>query len=98
MSGQAAGSIFGTRIETAQGVVLTSEFAEKVSEPGDDMGVHWRIEGAPSMELSVADANGDDTTATAFINRIPDILVAPDGYCTFADLSPLRWHASRSLS
>lgn len=98
LAGQAAGSIFGTRIETAQGVVLTSEFAEKVSEPGDDMGVHWRIEGAPSMELSVADANGDDTTATALINRIPDILVAPDGYCTLADLSPLRWHAPQILS
>lgn len=91
--GSASGTVFKSVVSTREGVVLAADFTEKVSEPGEQPSVYWRLEGEPTFEVTVADAWGDDTTCAAIVNRVADVIDAEPGYLSVADMPLVHWRA-----
>ena len=52
------------------------------------------IDGIPSLRASIpAGVHGDIATCSILTNAIPDVLAAPPGLRTMADIPPVAWYA-----
>lgn len=71
-------------------VVLMLDMAVHAPEPGDhillDMGA-----GSGRIEAHIAGIHGDTATAAVVINAVPQVMKAPAGFLTMADMSLVRF-------
>lgn len=78
-AGQLLGNYVESRITTEEGVNLVCEFVSKMSEEGDTDLNKWEITGTPSINIITEHMQGEITTGSNIINRIPDVINAKAG-------------------
>ena len=78
-AGQLLGNYVESRITTEEGVDLVCEFVSKMSEEGDTDLNKWEIKGTPSINVITEHMQGEITTGSNIINRIPDVINAEPG-------------------
>lgn len=77
--GQLIGNYVESRITTQEGIDLVCEFVSKMSEKGDTDLNKWEITGTPSINVITEHMQGEITTGSSIINRIPDVINAAPG-------------------
>lgn len=87
-----AGNLIGytlyIRVQTEEGIEWIRETTYKTTDPEKEMpATHWYIKGEPNLHITVDDICGEITTSATTVNRIPDVLAAAPGLCTFVDLN-----------
>lgn len=86
------GAVIGLRcnchVETAEGIVWDHaiDFAVTTDLAKEPPITEWYIDGDPPMHIRVDNMTGEVTTAASAVNRIPDVLAAPPGLLTVAEL------------
>lgn len=78
-AGQLLGNYVESRITTEEGIDLVCEFVSKMSENGDTDLNKWEIKGTPSINVITEHMQGEITTGSNIINRIPDVINAEPG-------------------
>ncbi|TEB18031.1 hypothetical protein Psfp_00155 [Pelotomaculum sp. FP] len=74
-------------VQTKENITWESTLIFKVrKDESERTSIEWIIEGDPNLHLIVDDMNGDITTTTSPVNRIPDVINADPGYKTIVDL------------
>jgi 2,4-diaminopentanoate dehydrogenase len=90
-----AGEIVGnndvTTVSTAEGVRLIAELATTAYEPGDRDWFKTTFDATPRVELSHQLLPGPDAVDGTTVNRIPDVIAAPPGIVSTADLPFARY-------
>ena len=84
-------------VTTEEGVTLVLEMTGKVYAPGEADHNTWTITGEPTLTLVNDTLPTHLTTCSTLVNRIPDVIAAPPGYCT-PDQLPMLRHRARDLA
>jgi 4-hydroxy-tetrahydrodipicolinate reductase len=96
-----AGNVIGftdiDSVETVEGITLVLEMTGKVYAPGEADHNTWTITGEPTLTLVNDTLPTHLTTCSTLVNRIPDVIAAPPGYCT-PDQLPMLRHRARDLA
>ena len=77
--GQLLGNYVESRITTEEGIELACDFVSKMSEEGDTDLNKWEIKGVPAINIITEHMQGEITTESNIINRIPDVINAAPG-------------------
>lgn len=77
--GQLLGNYVESRITTEEGIDLVCDFVSKMSEEGDTDLNKWEIKGIPTINIITENMQGEITTGSNIINRIPDVINAEPG-------------------
>lgn len=77
--GQLLGNYVESRITTEEGIDLACDFVSKMSEAGDTDLNKWEIKGVPAINIITEHMQGEITTGSNIINRIPDVINAAPG-------------------
>jgi 4-hydroxy-tetrahydrodipicolinate reductase len=75
---------------TAEGPVLSLELSGRLYRESESDVNEWRVAGEPSLHLLNPAVDTRLTTCTQLVNRIPDLLAAPPGLLTVAELPAPR--------
>lgn len=78
-AGQLLGNYTESVVETEEGVKLSCYFVGKMSEEGDTDLNKWEIIGVPNINVITERMQGEITTGSNIINRIPDVMNAVPG-------------------
>ncbi|MDR3225894.1 MAG: hypothetical protein LBT52_06365 [Clostridiales Family XIII bacterium] len=89
--GNLTGQSFNADVYTEEGLVFYSKMVIKLLGEGEEPGTDWIVSGEPELHISLHDIHGEITTAASAVNRIPDVIAAPPGIVTIADLSYLLY-------
>lgn len=84
--GNMTGNGFDITMTTEEGILLTTSMEVKVMDPGEAPGTSWTVKGKPNLHIELGDVCGEITTSSITINRIPEVVAAPAGIITLADL------------
>lgn len=80
---------------TAEGPVLSLELSGRLFREGESDVNEWRVRGEPELHLLNPAVDTRLTTCSQLLNRIPDLLAAPPGLVTIAELpAPRLRHGS----
>lgn len=82
-----------TTILTKEGMTLSADFYEKLTEPGETGKNEWSVEGTPNLTIKMDEMYGDYTTCTTLVNRIPDVINAKPGYLSPAEMPAAKFRA-----
>ena len=97
-----AGTLVGyadeTYFNTEEGVVLKTLSYFKFAENGERNQFKVSIEGDPDLRFEIEDFHGDVTTSFIMVNRLPDLINAPGGVASVADLPILSFSGPRRLA
>lgn len=92
-----AGSVIGySDIETLftqEGPRLVFEMGGYVYKPGETDINEWTLSGEPNLFMSNGQVDTRTSTCTNFVNRIPDVILAPPGFVTVDRLPAPRYRA-----
>lgn len=80
-------------VVTEEGLRLVFEMTGKVYREGEADSNSWVLTGEPALDLENQVLPTHLTTCATLVNRIPQVLNAPPGYVTVAELPPLRYMA-----
>lgn len=84
-----------TVMETENGVILSADFYEKLTEEGESGKNEWSITGVPNVTLKMDEMYGEITTCVTAVNRIPDVINAKPGYVRPADMPALHFRSKK---
>ncbi len=85
-AGQLLGNYVESRVTTEEGIDLVCEFVSKMSEEGDTDLNKWEITGTPTINVITEHMQGEITTGSNIINRIPDVINAPAGVISASEM------------
>jgi 4-hydroxy-tetrahydrodipicolinate reductase len=77
-------------VETKEGVTARSTAELRLFKPGEVEHSTWRINGLPSVQISVIREDSDIAQASSVLNRVPDVLAAEPGIVPVMEMMPLR--------
>jgi len=77
--GQLRGNYVESRIKTQEGVDLACQFVSTVSVEGLSEENRWTITGTPTINIITEQMQGEITTESNMLNRIPDVINAAPG-------------------
>lgn len=80
-------------VKTAEGPTLALEMTGKVYAEGEADSNAWVLRGEPNLDLQNLVLPTHLTTCGTLVNRVPQVLNAPAGYVTIAELPRLRYMA-----
>ena len=86
--GQLLGNSVESQIITREGIRLTVNFVSKMSEKGDTDYNRWEIKGNPNINIITEHMQGEITTGSSVVNRIPDVINAPAGVISASEMEP----------
>ena len=96
-AGQLLGNYVESVVKTEEGVTLCCEFVSKMSEEGDTDLNKWEIKGVPTINVITERMQGEITTASNMVNRIPDVINAPAGVISPSEM-PAPFFKVRDLN
>jgi 4-hydroxy-tetrahydrodipicolinate reductase len=85
--GRLLGNSVESVIKTEEGVDLVCNFVSKMSEEGDTDLNKWEIIGVPNINVITEHMQGEITTSSNIINRIPDVINAVPGVVSACEMS-----------
>lgn len=85
-AGQLLGNYVESRITTEEGIDLVCDFVSKMSEKGDTDVNKWEIKGVPTINVITDNMQGEITTGSNIINRIPDVINAAPGVISASEM------------
>lgn len=88
--GQTIGARFGTEVTAENGAVLSGISELRLLEAGEEEHMEWEALGTAPARLRLSGVDSEAATAGQIVNRIPDVLAAPPGLVTIAELGPAR--------
>lgn len=86
-AGQLLGNYVESFVKTEEGILLSCELVSKMTEEGDTDLNSWEIIGVPSINLITEHMQGEITTSSNIINRIPDVINAPAGVISASEMA-----------
>jgi 4-hydroxy-tetrahydrodipicolinate reductase len=92
-AGQAIGMNARATAHTAEGITIVMEVCGKVYRPQDIDENNWTIEGEPTTTVKIAGPNTVELTCATIVNRIPQVIAAPDGFTTLESLPRAKYLA-----
>ena len=95
--GQLLGNYVESRITTKEGIDLVCDFVSKMSEEGDSDLNKWEITGVPTINIITERMQGEITTGSNIINRIPDVINAEPGIIAASQM-PAPFYKVNSLN
>lgn len=90
-AGHATGMSAIVTTVTNQGPVIVSECIGKVYAEGEFDRNDWSIMGEPNTVVKIARPATVELTCATIVNRIPQLLEAPAGYCTTEKMPPAEY-------
>lgn len=96
-AGQLLGNFVESIVKTDEGIVLCCDFVSKMSEPGDTDLNKWEISGVPTINIITERMQGEITTGSNIVNRIPDVINAAPGVVSAGEM-PAPFYKSRGLN
>lgn len=88
--GQVIGFADTDVLHTVEGPVLKLGLSGRLFARGEEDVNDWQVLGDPELHLVNPAVDTRGTTCTQLVNRIPDVLAAPPGLVTIAELPPPR--------
>lgn len=85
------GTIDRSFVSTEEGPEFAFSMEGRVYRAGARDTNHWKVKGAPDLDVQCADANYRFTTCSTLVNRIPDVIAADPGLCSLDRLEPPRY-------
>lgn len=79
-------------IETQEGIIIRTQFAEKISPQEKPCRIALDIKGEPSFQVVLDNIDGEAITCATTVNRIFDVINAKPGLITCEKLSPCKIH------
>lgn len=95
--GQLLGNYVESVIKTEEGVDLVCNFVSKMSEGGDTDLNKWEVVGVPNINVITEHMQGEITTGSNIINRIPDVINAVPGVVSASEM-PAPFYKVRGLN
>lgn len=95
--GQLLGNYVESRITTEEGIDLVCDFVSKMSEEGDTDLNKWEIKGVPTINVITERMQGEITTGSNIINRIPDVINAEPGVISASQM-PAPFYKAKGLN
>lgn len=95
--GQLLGNYVESRLTTEEGIDLVCDFVSKMSEEGDTDLNKWEIKGVPTINIITENMQGEITTGSNIINRIPDVINAEPGVIAASEM-PAPFYKARPLN
>jgi 4-hydroxy-tetrahydrodipicolinate reductase len=89
-AGMCVGKRVRTHVETKEGVTAHAIAELRLFKPGEVEHSTWRINGLPSMQISVIREDSDIAQASSVLNRVPDVISAEAGIVPIMKMMPLR--------
>lgn len=86
-AGQLLGNYVESFIKTEEGIILSCEMVSKMSEEGDTDLNSWEIIGVPNINLITEHMQGEITTGSNIVNRIPDVINAAPGVASASKMA-----------
>ena len=81
-AGYATGMSAVVTSQTKEGVVIETQCIGKVYAPDECDQNEWTIFGEPNTTVTISRPQTVELTCATIVNRIPDVIAAPDGYVT----------------
>lgn len=97
-AGKAIGIEERTVIETAEDVRVQCTYGLYIYDPNETDTVSWKLCGMPDYTVVVPGCKTPEGTMATLINRIPDAIEAPSGYCPDLMLTPAKFLHNRALT
>lgn len=85
-AGQLLGNYVESIVKTEEGIDLCCEFVSKMSEEGDTDLNRWEIKGVPSINVMTERMQGEITTGSSMVNRLPDVINAAPGVLSASEM------------
>ena len=95
--GQLLGNYVESRITTEEGIDLVCDFVSKMSEEDDTDLNKWEIKGVPTINIITERMQGEITTGSNIINRIPEVINAEPGVISASQM-PAPFYKSKGLN
>ena len=81
-AGYATGMSAVVTSQTKEGVIIETQCIGKVYAPDECDKNEWTIYGEPNTTVTISRPQTVELTCATIVNRIPDLIEAPDGYVT----------------
>jgi 4-hydroxy-tetrahydrodipicolinate reductase len=89
-AGMCVGRRTQVEVDTKEGVTARSTAELRLFKPGEVEHSTWRINGLPSVQITVIREESDIAQASSVLNRVPDVLAAEPGIVPIMKMMPLR--------
>ena len=89
--GRVIGLVDRDTVQTEEGPGLSLELAGRLYRERERDVNEWKVHGEPELSLVNPAVDTRTTTCTQLVNRIPDVLEAPPGLLTVAELPTPRY-------
>lgn len=90
-AGYATGMAAVVTTQTKEGIVIESECIGKVYTPDEYDKNEWTILGEPNTTVVISRPATVELTCASIVNRIPDVINAPNGFTTVDQMPPLQY-------